>query len=180
MAHQNPKRGSGHADFANIEATETVHHEAQVKKRAPERGVKQLNLTSMLDVTFQLLIFFVLTANFAMDEGVLAADLPQGVPETPTESEPPDPPVIVRLQPVGVDDVRITVDGVNASITDFRELYAALNEARYDPQSNPNGIYEDDNPIVIKPMSDVRWEHVVNAFNSVIRAKYTNISFAQS
>jgi len=183
MATEHTKRGQGEqTDLSNVEGTDTVHHESSARKREPERGVRQLNLTSMLDVTFQLLIFFVLTANFAMNEGVLAADLPQGVPPEPTDPQPPpDEPLIIVLRPVGTESVSLWIQrGPSIPEGDFQRLYEILNGWRYDKEQNPNGMYEADNPIVIKPMPKVRWEHVVGAFNTVIRAQYTNVSFAQA
>ncbi len=181
MATDKTQRGSGSTDLNQVDATETVHHEGSARKRGYQGGVKQLNLTSMLDVCFQLLIFFVLTANFAMNEGILAADMPQGVPPTPTEPTTPDEPVVIVLRPVGANDVSIWVQrGPSISDGDFHRLYTYLNNSRFDPRTNPNGLYENDNPIVIKPMPKVQWEHVVSAFNAVIRAKYTAVSFAQA
>ncbi|MBS3821852.1 MAG: biopolymer transporter ExbD [Phycisphaerae bacterium] len=183
MASESTQRGrADQTDLSSVEGTDTVHHPSSARKREPERGVRQLNLTSMLDVTFQLLIFFVLTASFAMNEGILAADLPQGVPPEPTEPQPPpDEPLIIVLRPVGTDDVSLWIErGESIPDGDFDRLYEILNGWRYDPEQNPNGMYESDNPIIIKPATEVRWAHVVSAFNAVIRANYTNVSFAQS
>ena len=35
-------------------------------------------------------------------------------------------------------------------------------------------------PVVIEPRGDVPWEHVVNAFNQAVRAKFKKIGFATS
>lgn len=162
----------------NVEATDTVHHK---KKKDMETGVRQLNITSMLDVCFQLLIFFILTANFAIDEGVLAADMPQGVPPEPTQvQEPPKDPIIIVLRSVGEDCGIWIENGRSIPNGDFQELFKILNGWRYDASENPGGRFESDNPIVIKPMPNVEWGHVVSAFNAVVRAKYSAVSFAQA
>lgn len=178
---KNP-RTRQHTDAAtlhDVEHTETVHHEK--KKRPTESGVRELNITSMLDVTFQLLIFFILTANFAIDEGVLAADMPQGVPPEPTEvQEPPDEPIVIVLRSVGEGCGIWIQNGRSIPNGDFQQLFEILNGWRYDPSENPGGQFEADNPIVIKPMPNVEWGHVVSAFNAVVRARYTAVSFAQA
>jgi len=176
------QRVGGADDLANVEQTETVHHESTASKRKRPGGVRQLNLTSMLDVTFQLLIFFILTANFAVDEGVLPADLPAGTPPVPTESTPPpDEPITIVLNAVGEDGASIWVQNAKSIPDgDYQELFMTLNGWRFDPAENPGGLYKDDNPIIIKPSPAVKWNHVVSAFNAVIRARYTNVSFAQA
>lgn len=177
MADVKHRQAGSHEDLRNVQETETVHHEP--KSRKPKGGVRQLNLTSMLDVCFQLLIFFVLTANFAIDESVLPANLPQGTPPVPTESPPPEEPLKIVLRKVGTEGVSIWLErSESIADGDFDRLYEKLNGWRYDPQTNPNGQFESDNPIIIKPMTDVRWEHVVAAFHCAVRAKFENVSFA--
>ncbi len=141
--------------------------------------VSGLNLPAMLDVTFQLLIFFLLTANFMVDEGLIPADLPTGVSETQQISAPQEPLVIV-LRSVG-DDVVVWVERAPnlTGSQKFQQLYTVLSGWRLD-EKNPDGIFEPDNPIVIKPLRNVRWHAVVDTFNACIRAKYTNVSFAQA
>ncbi len=168
------------AELEKVEQTETVHHESSAKRRPVQKGVRQLNLTAMLDVTFQLLIFFVLTASFAINEGILPADLPTG-PTAQQQQAPPQEPVVIVLRPIGVDGVSIWLErSENIPDGDFVRLYEKLNGWRYDEQTNPTGMLTDDNPIIIKPNEDVQWNHVVNAFNAVRRARYTNVSFAQA
>lgn len=182
MIQQRVQRSGDAASLGMVDQTDTVHHEASAKKRKAPSGVRQLNLTAMLDVTFQLLIFFILTANFAVDEGVLAADLPVGTPPVPTVSTPPpDEPIIIKLNAVGEEGAAIWVKNAKAIPDgDFEELYLTLNGLRFDAANNPGGIYQPDNPIIISPSPRVKWTHVVNAFNAVIRARYTNVSFAQA
>jgi biopolymer transport protein ExbD len=167
------------ADLHQVLDTDTVHHQTSKKKHPKPKGVAQLQLTSMMDVVFQLLIFFILTANFAVDEGVLPADLPQGTPPIPQEVTPPKPPLKIVLRATGIDGVSIWLEGSNADMGDnFEELFTRLNGSRISTQ-NPNGSYESDYPIVIKPGIDVQWGYVVRTFNAAVRAKYENVSFAQ-
>lgn len=155
---------------------ETVHHEPSGRKRKGHAKVGQLNLTSMMDVTFQLLIFFVLTANFAVTEGVLQADLPAGTTGK-AESEVPKTPVKIHLQQAAMGDKESVLIGIEGAgqFTDFGEAYEALRAMHQDVQG---GHLAEDNPIIIRPRREVLWSHVVNIFNACRRAKYTNVSFA--
>jgi len=51
---------------------------------------------------------------------------------------------------------------------------------QYDPERGlKSGVFKPGNRVVIKPGAGVRWQHVANAFNAAVRARYTNINFAQ-
>lgn len=176
MADQPSPNSEAQSSPGKAAPTDPAEVMPQRGKKPKERGIRQLNLTSMLDVTFQLLIFFILTANFAVDEGVLAADLPQGkaAEETP---ELPDDPVRIVVRSVGVDEAGIVIqNGPPITDGDFDELYRVLEGMRLDA----GGSLKPDNPIIILPSPQVEWRHVVSAFNAVVRAEYTNVSFAQS
>jgi biopolymer transport protein ExbD len=158
-----------------VQQTDTVHHDAGKKHKA-ERGAPQLNITSMLDVCFQLLIFFILTTNFAVGEGILPADLPVGQGKA-SSAKPPEQPITITLNALGDDAVSIQIEGYTAT-NNFAELFKSLQTLQNSPQ-NPTGPYNADDPVIIKPQPIVAWHHVVNCFNAAVRAKYTNVSFAQ-
>jgi len=164
----------------------TVHHRSARQRRGRrDAPVGELNLTSMIDVIFQLLIFFVVTANFMIDEGVLSAKLPQGA-GTPTASDDlPREKITIRLTSDPGDDALVSIErgpaGDPVRYASFGELAADLDRLRYDPDGTRiDGIYDADNPVLIEPTGTVRWQHVVNAFNAAITAKYTNVSFAET
>ncbi|MEM1027344.1 MAG: biopolymer transporter ExbD [Planctomycetota bacterium] len=164
----------------------TVHHRSAKQRRGRRAAsVGELNLTSMIDVIFQLLIFFVVTANFMIDEGVLSAKLPQGSGSPIAADELPRDKIVIRLISDPSDDALVSIErGPAASpvrYASFGELTADLDRLRYDPDGTRiDGIYEPDNPVLIEPGGRVRWQHVVNAFNAAITAKYTNVSFAET
>ncbi len=143
----------------------------------------ELNLTSMIDVIFQLLIYFVVTAGFMLDEGVLAARLPQGPAGPVAADELPPEKITVRLTAPPEDDSRVRIERGAVDrpkvYEGFAQLAADLNRLRYDPEGGNNeGVYDADNPVLIQPAGGVRWQHVVNAFNAALAAGYTNVSFA--
>lgn len=167
------------ADLDNSGTEPTVHHvPRRKKKRDLHAGTMTINLGPMIDVIFNLLIYFVVTANFAVGEGVLTLKMPQGT-GAPTESiAPPQTPlniVLSAVAPVGVD-IRLQRERLGGS---FEQLQAQLRALQFNDH-NPRGVYKADNPVIIQPEGPVRWQHVVNAFNAAIAAEYSNISFAQA
>ncbi|MCE9590285.1 MAG: biopolymer transporter ExbD [Planctomycetes bacterium] len=153
------------------------------RRKRGERNEITLNLVAMLDMAFNILIFFILTANFAAGEGVLTAKLP----------EPPDPeilltkareipknPIVINVSSAGSGGYNLNIEGSVASTRDFTELQSQLSQMQSDPAHGRAGAYKSDNPVVIRSDGGVRWQHVVNAFNAAISARYSDISFAAS
>jgi len=161
----------------NVAETETVHHRTAASKAQRPRGVAQLNLVSMMDVCFQLLIFFVLTASFAIGEGILPAELPSGQGAKPRDDAPPQQPITIMLRSLGGSDIAIEVQG-GGTVENFEALYRLLAGLQRNA-SNPNGIYLPDDPVIIQPEGTVGWGAVVNTFNQAVRAKFLNVNFAQ-
>lgn len=162
-------------------AEEIVHHESRRHKRGLPPAKMQVNLTSMIDVIFQLLIYFVVTATFSVGEGVITAKLPQGPGKASEEPKPPTRPLDILVTSAAGASYRISIRGAASQPTTFSELRGLLVQLQYDPERGLTaGAYEPDNPVIIKPDGEVRWQHVVNAFNAALGARYTNISFAQA
>ncbi|MEM8494308.1 MAG: biopolymer transporter ExbD [Planctomycetota bacterium] len=160
--------------------TATVHHTPLSRKTRRPGRVGQLNLTAMIDVIFLLLIYFVVTSNFRIDEGVLTATLPQGEGKPQATTELPPQKVEVLLTAGVVDDTQVAIQVGSQAFTSFAELRQDLANKLYDPEAGQlGGLYEADNPIIIQPGVNVRWQHVVDAFNACVAAKYTNVIFAK-
>lgn len=138
-----------------------------------------LNFTSMIDVIFLLLIYFVITANFAVDEGVLSAKLPAAPGLGAASPKPPQRPLRVVVSSAGRYGYRLRIDGLAQAPADFVELARALTYLQHDPERGLRGPYKNDHPVIIKPDGAVRWQHVANAFNAAVTARYRNVSFAQ-
>jgi biopolymer transport protein ExbD len=157
-----------------------VHHVSARKRRGRPPAKISINLSTMIDVIFNLLVYFVVTANFAVDEGVLTLKLPQGS-GTPQEAlAPPDRPLEITIQSIQ------TATGPGAVIslpprtfTSFSDLSAHLTAVQFSDR-NPSGVFRADNPVIIRPDGEVRWQYVVDAFNAAVAARYTNVSFGQA
>ena len=132
-----------------------------------------LNITSFLDMSFCLLTFLILSASFSSSEGALSAKLPSD----PTEQAgPPEKELRIHVSSNGGEAYRIAIEGFPEATADFRTLTDQLTRLQFSDR-NPSGVYRATNPIIILADTDTRWQHSVNAFNSVIAAKYQNVSF---
>ncbi|MEX0776909.1 MAG: biopolymer transporter ExbD [Phycisphaeraceae bacterium] len=151
--------------------SETVHHQARRKGRDVQGGSMSLNLTSMIDVVFQLLIYFIITAAFVLGEGIITANLPTGT-GVAAEPDPLNQPLYIDISSAGQTGFRIRVGDFTDAPSNFSGLTQMLTKYRV-----PNGPYPVDKPIVIRPEGAVRWQHVVNGFNSAVSAKYSNVAF---
>ena len=148
---------------------QTVHHVSARQKRAKERPppVMQPPLTPMIDVVFQLLLFFLVSTQFIEPEGQIQAKVP---PRTKERVLVRRDPLTVALTRMGSDvgGVEIAIEDRLGAIGGFRMLHATLVKIRAEDPKRP---------VIIKPAVDVPWEHAVNAFNQAIRAKFKHVTF---
>ena len=144
------------------------------RRRLPDPANAELNLTSMIDVVFQLLIYFIVGTTFAMGEQSYRMDLPerQGSAEVdPLELD--DEPVIVQV--LGGGRIRIPGPWTSAPVT-VDGLTAFLESQR----SDRGGVVELDAPIRVKPRGEVSWQDAVQAFNAAVAAGYETVGFDES
>jgi biopolymer transport protein ExbD len=142
-----------------------------------------LPITPMLDMSFQLLAFFILTFNPAPTEGQIAVALPQdtGGPSTAAPSIVEDKPLhyIIRVSAADTGTIeKLTVleaDGVNptgrdipASVTAFRDEVKAL--AALVTQSKKTG------KLTLEIGEKLLQEYVVQLVDQGLRAGFTDIS----
>lgn len=108
--------------------TEPPAEEAEIRFQRPEVPEEMMDMTPMVDVVFQLLIFFMMTAAFSLQKAleVPPPDPQQETAQAPTleELESESDFVIVRID----RDNHITVDGEEAPSP--QELVTKLREAR--------------------------------------------------
>jgi biopolymer transport protein ExbD len=127
----------------------------------------------MMDLTFLLLIFFLVTTTFERAEGVLESAMPAmgeaaGVPL-------PITPIVIRLTPDLDDplDYDLTVERFSDAPARLDGLTAFLR----DVQNRPG--FDADTPVVIVGDDEVAWDHVVGCWNAALAAGCTTIAFAE-
>jgi len=172
-----------------------VRYESHRKRRRPARPKMQPPLTPMIDVTFQLLLYFLIAATFR-NEGNIPSSLPKGQDSGPGKVQPVF--VIIRQDGVGAESRPVYFVKVGQgqeepvpvseglSLENYR-AQAAL--ALHDELLRIKGTSDPDIPLVIKPQADysragpgqypyVRWMYVVDAFNQAMRCEFKEIGFA--
>ena len=134
--------------------------------------VAQPNMTPMIDVVFNLLIFFLCTGSFNQPEGLLPSRLPKhhGVA---AGDEMPSSPIRIMLKQYGTgqDDYTIRIDRRTRQPNSFSELADDLRELRESP------AFDGDSQVIVVADGEVRWDHLVNAFNAAVVARFKNITF---
>ena len=147
--------------------------------RGPARiGV---NLTSMIDVVFLLLVYFMVATEFKLGEEVYRLDLPEraaSAQQDPFELDDEPLRIVVTTVGFGRDGYRIRIDGPYPQPTSFAQLYEFLRD-RQIGSGAPDTLFEHDHPIIVEPARSARWEHAMEVFNAAARARYTNITFAK-
>ena len=129
-------------------------------KRSNRSKAPQLALTSMLDVIFLLLCFFVTVSVFSQWESEITIKLPSAS----TAEEPDRLPgeIIVNLDKGG----KVTVNGKILGLDDLRDRLAKV--AKFYP----------DQAVIIRADKDVRYELLVGVIDTCRAANVWNFSFA--
>jgi biopolymer transport protein ExbD len=129
-------------------------------------------MTPMIDCTFNLLIFFLLTPSFSLVEGYLTTNLPMSGQHR-MEVGPPPLPLKVELIDQGDrgEGVEIILPGGRSLGADFAALRTALKDMQQ------RGLAAD-TPVLLSPTTRCRHKWVVEAFDSVVAARFMDIRFA--
>jgi biopolymer transport protein ExbD len=148
---------------------ESAAGRARGRRRTTAGARLTLNLVPMIDIVFLLLIFFLVGTRFITAEGVLPGRLPRqdGRQTLPV----PVPPIQIRLAATSNDAPEITIAGRTSRPRDFEQLAAVLAQIQREPG------YDDQTPVVLQADEELAWDHVVNAYNAAVRARYRNIIF---
>lgn len=148
----------------------TVHFEAYRRRRRQRHDPMGINLTPMIDVTFLLQIFFLVTSSFERPEGLFPSRLPAHGEGAAVSAVLPISPIVIRLSQDG-ERYRIRVDHFTHAPVSFVDLASFLK----DVQGNPG--FDDETPVALIPDPDVAWDHVVGCWNAAVRASCKNIVF---
>ncbi len=155
----------------DIQGDQTVHYVSERLKRPRPKPKLQPPLMPMIDVTFLLLFYFLLTTTFRQQEGQIPGALPRAggiLSNQVVELRP----IRITLWPTGTDRSGCVYElsGLSAAIDTPAKLYDAL-------VARGRLVGSKEIPVIIRPRRDVRWRHVVETFNQVVRAKFKRIGF---
>jgi biopolymer transport protein ExbD len=137
-----------------------------------------LNLTSMIDVTFLLLVYFMVATEFRTSESQYPMDLPKR--QVGTGMLLDDQPLVVHVESTGdrAWDCRVRLDGPWEPVSGIDGLHRFLRKYRADGFGN-DGLFTPDHPIVIRPSAEARWDHAMAAYNAAAAARYSNITLGE-
>jgi biopolymer transport protein ExbD len=151
----------------------------------------KMNMTPMIDVTFQLLIFFMCTIKFKTLEGKLSAYLPKDVGVNTSEAEPKEKvDISIRVQKEGTKmdprkDQRWSGEGAYRYGPD-RELVFNVGPRRYtdldELKRRLAELHEADpeRGATIDSLPGTVYEDVVKVLDQAIAANFTDITFKGS
>ncbi|MDP7005714.1 MAG: biopolymer transporter ExbD [Phycisphaerales bacterium] len=147
-----------------------------IKRRSA--GSIGLNLTSMIDVVFLLLIYFMVATEFKTSEESFPMDLPSRNhgQHIILDKEP----LIVHVESAGIeiDDLRIRLDGPWESVSSVSGLISFLKSNKVG-SFRGSDLFSDVHPIIIKPTNQTRWDHTLAVYNAAAKAEFTNITFGE-
>jgi biopolymer transport protein ExbD len=148
---------------------------ARYQRRRPG-SIMNLNLTSMIDVVFLLLFFFLAASRFSAPEGTLPADLPKKGAAV-AGIEIPRTPIQIRMSPdpESPSACRLTVDRFHPAPLPVSELAVALQKIR-----NEVPGYDGQTPVHLVADDRVSWDVVVSAYNAALFARFEKIYFVGS
>jgi biopolymer transport protein ExbD len=128
------------------------------RRKAKARGEIFINLTSMIDVVLNLIIFFVLSTSFVNPSG-LKVELPKSAVEEVPKPGEEVVVVVTRQNEIMMDDRAYTPDTLLDKLTALR-------------QTNPSGN------IVIRADADATHGAVVSVMDAAKRAGFEKLTIA--
>jgi biopolymer transport protein ExbD len=147
-----------------------------IKRRKKSSMV--LNLTSMIDVVFLLLIYFMVATEFKTAEESFPMDLP--APKNGQSHMLDNEPLVIHVDSSGEGphDLRIQLEGPWDKIENTRALTKFLRMNKID-EFHVTGYFLQTHPVLVTPTENARWEHALAVYNAVALAQYTNITLAE-
>lgn len=130
------------------------------------------SFTSMIDIVFLLLIFFILQP-FKQPEMKLRAELPKDEGPSFTPPDTPRPHIVVRINlATDTNEADYVIDGIevgnSASMPDFNRIGdVILSRSAGDEKS----------PVAIMPQLNVNFKHVLRVLDQCHRIRMGNIKF---
>jgi len=129
------------------------------------------NLAPMVDVVMVILVFFMLGARLAVEEGALPTELPSQVGPGGGANVTIIPTIhIALIETADGHGCRIFMMDLQLPDGSFSSLRAALQQKR-DDGANPDGR------VLIESSPNVEYQHVISAMDACVGAGFSNIQF---
>ncbi len=146
------------------------------KARPGRKSLLGVSLTGMIDVVFNLLIFFVVITTVPQREGFLAGELPSDS-TVQSGTDIPALAIVIRVYAGNsFEDCQLQIGSSENGPESFAELYAYLAAVHTDG----GGLYEAHNPVVLNLGVGVSVDQMVKTYNAVVLAGFNNIQFVRS
>jgi biopolymer transport protein ExbD len=162
------------SDPNRVSATEAPWQTRIRRRRARKGAPIAVNLAPMVDMSFLLLIFFLVTTSFERAEGLLSSKLPEDTGASSPVALPLTP-IVIRLAPSATpaDSCSIEIDRFD----NVPQTFAALSPYLADILLQPG--FDDQTPVVIMADDDVSWNDVVDCWNAAVAAGCRKLVFGQ-
>lgn len=151
--------------------------------RSRGRSPIGFNVTSMIDVVFLLMTWFLLSAQFTGREGAMGMILPaKAQASTAVQSADafavPERAIVVSVRSLGdgSDQCVISTDSPTLNSAGPFSSFADLSAAA---RARLGAMLSADQRFVVHAASDARWEHVLGAVSALREAGYSTIRFGK-
>ena len=136
----------------------------RLSHRARPRSGMVLQMTSMIDLVFLLLIYFLLTLTLRTQEGFIRTDTPAGEAQVSETQEPPEEEEEARVRIVRA------ADGVGLFFRDWP--VAGYSDLGRQIRSLPT-----DTQIILEAAPDVPYRDVVRVHNIALKTGHRNVVY---
>jgi biopolymer transport protein ExbD len=133
-----------------------------ISKRPSGPSKVEIPMAPMIDIVFQLLIFFMLNLKIVAPEGNFNVNMPIGTPAAASPDEPQIPDIKVRLQSDAAGNLVQLSLGENALGNDDR-AFEALNQKIFEKFGRPGAALSDQVEVEIDADYELRYEYIIKA-----------------
>ena len=170
----------------------------KARRKRPEDPDTTIDMTPMIDIVFNLLIFFMCATKFRTEEGLIEAFLPKGLGTASANQTDPIDLGIVRIKLLWVDASGRPVEGKKGLVVlkidesvfnapgDLEALasphlspvWADLHQRLVEFKAAYDGVSANGLPVIIDARKQIPTKYVIATLNEVIRAKVKDVTFA--
>jgi biopolymer transport protein ExbD len=136
---------------------------------SPSHDPVEMDMTPMIDVTFQLIIFFICTIKYKTLEGKLETQLPKDVGVNPSDAESlvEKAEIHINLDKSQPDGFQVALNG--QVVPNLETLTAKVRQLRLQLPEMKATLY---------PNRGTTYEHVVKVVDACLKAEMYDITFA--